>query len=107
MTNAVVMRPVLAFNRSAIEAKIARAARFAGVTTAADDAEAFDAFVDRIGEMGSAMDVPANLVDQGVDPSRVAEIAAAAVEDPSASGNPIPFDLDAATEVFNTACAGA
>ncbi len=101
MTNAVLMPYVLRFNRSAITAKIERAAAVAGVDGG------FDGFVERVLAMRADMAVPHTLVELGVDAGAGTTIAAAAVEDPSASGNPIAFDNDAATEIFDAACAGS
>jgi len=52
------------------------------------------------------MDVPHTLVELGVDPAATSQIAAAAVVDPSAGGNPIEFNLEFASRIFDAACAG-
>ncbi len=56
--------------------------------------------------MRSSMDVPHTLVDLGVDPASVDFIATAAVDDPSATTNPIPVDADFAASIFEAACTG-
>ena len=100
MTNAVLMPYVLVANRRAIEETIASVAAHVGI------AGGFDGFVDGIVGLRSDLGVPHRLVDLGVDPSRVAEIAAAAAIDPSASGNPRPFTAELAGDVFTDACDG-
>ena len=100
MTNAVVMPFVLIANRSAIEPTIDRLAGYLGITGG------FDGFVEHILEIRRSMDVPHTLVELGVDAGAVDDIAGAAVDDPSAAGNPIPFDRPFAEAVFRAACEG-
>lgn len=101
MTNAVVMPYVLEANRATIEPTIERLAAYVGI------ADGFDGFLRHIIALRAAMDVPHTLVDLGVDAAAVGEIAAAAVDDPSAGGNPVPFDRPFAEAVFTAACTGA
>ncbi len=100
MTNAVVMPYVLAANRPAIETVIESLANYTGIEGG------FDGFLDRILEMRSAMDVPHTLVELGVDTDSGDIIAAGAIADPSAGGNPIEFTREFATLIFNAACTG-
>jgi alcohol dehydrogenase class IV len=100
MTNAVVMPYVLEANRAAIEPTIDRLAAYVGITGG------FDGFLTHILETREAMDVPHTLVDLGVDAGAIDKIVAAAIEDPSASTNPIPFDQTFADAVFRAACEG-
>lgn len=100
MTNAVLMPYVLLANRSAIEATIERLCAFAGI------AGGFDGFVDHIVAIRNEFDVPHDLTGLCVDPSKVDTIAHAAVEDPSAGGNPIEFTEALAAEIYTKACEG-
>jgi alcohol dehydrogenase class IV len=100
MTNAVVMPYVLEANRAAIEPTIDRLAAYVGITGG------FDGFLAHILETREAMDVPHTLVELGVDAGAIDKIVAAAIEDPSASTNPIPFDQTFADAVFRAACEG-
>ncbi|WP_420450216.1 iron-containing alcohol dehydrogenase [Ilumatobacter sp.] len=100
MTNAVLMPYVLAANRSAVDDPISRLAGYTGV------AGGFDGFLEHVLRLRSDLGVPYCLADLGVDASFVAEIAAAAAVDPSASGNPIPFTEEVAAGVFVNACSG-
>ena len=100
MTNAVVMPYVLEANRAAIEPTIDRLAAYVGITGG------FDGFLTHILETREAMDVPHTLVDLGVDADAIDGIVAAAIEDPSAGTNPIPFDQTFAHAVFLAACEG-
>ena len=88
MTNAVVMRPVLAFNRHAIEDRIERAAAYMGIEGGFDG---FDAFVR---DLNAALGIPETLAGLGVGQDRLDHIAAAALEDPSAGGNPVTMTLE-------------
>ena len=95
MTNAVVMPPVLTFNRSAIEARIARAAAYLGI------AGGFDGFFRLCAEAAQELAVPDKLVgDSAFGPDRIDEMAAMAIDDPTAGGNPIELTLDAAKRLF-------
>lgn len=100
MTNATLMPYVLLANRAAIESTIERLAAYAGITGG------FDGFVHHIVAMRSSMDVPDTLVELGVDAAAVEVIAAAAIDDPSATTNPIPVDREFAARIFEAACAG-
>ena len=100
MTNAVVMPYVLVANRDAITPTIERLAAYLDISGG------FDGFVREIVAMRTAMDVPHTLVELGVDPAAIDEIAAAAIVDPSAAGNPLPFDRSFAESVFASACSG-
>lgn len=87
--NAVALLPVLAFNRPAIEAQIARAAAYLGIEGG------FDGFLAFIGELNAALNIPTGLGALGVTPDQASALAAIAIEDPSAGGNPVPLDADA------------
>lgn len=94
MTNAVVMPPVLRFNRSAIEEKIERAAAYLGISGG------FDGFYDYVLSLRSELGVPENLSAMGIKADRVDELAAMAIEDPSCGGNPVPMTLENTRQLF-------
>ena len=94
MTNAVVMPPVLRFNRPAIEAKIASAAAYLGI------AGGFDGFYDFVLTLREDLGVPDKLSALGVDTDRLKEMSEMAIVDPTAGGNPVELTLDAAKELF-------
>ncbi|AUX77005.1 iron-containing alcohol dehydrogenase [Sinorhizobium fredii] len=94
MTNAVVMPPVLRFNRPAIEEKIARAAAYLGI------AGGFDGFYDYVLQLREELGVPDKLSALGVGTDRIGEMAEMAIVDPTASGNPVKLTLDAAKKLF-------
>jgi alcohol dehydrogenase class IV len=98
LTNAILMPYVLAFNRAAIEERIARLAGYAGLEPS------FDAFLAWILDLRQRLGVPHRL-DIAAD--RLERIAAMAEADPSAGGNPVLFDRAAAAQVLAAACAGA
>jgi alcohol dehydrogenase class IV len=89
-TNAVVIPPVLRFNRAAIEDRIAAAAAYLGI------AGGFDGFYDYVLTLRSELGVPDRLRGLGVGEDRIDEMAAMAIEDPSAGGNPVKLTLDSA-----------
>lgn len=100
MTNAVLMPYVLAWNRSAIEPKLARLARWLDVGTDAD------AFVCAVFDLRARLGVPATLADLGVPTSSRDVIAVAATIDPSAAGNPLTLTAEAAGAIFDAAYSG-
>ena len=100
MTNAVVMPYVLAANRPAIVAPLDRVAAYVGVEGG------FDGFLEHVLELRTSLDVPHSLGELGVDGSRVDEIVAGAVDDPSAAGNPVPFTEAFARSVLTDALNG-
>lgn len=94
MTNAVVMPPVLLFNRPAVEAKLAQAAAYLGI------AGGLDGFYDFVLSLRSELGVPDKLAQLGVGTDRIDEMAAMAIVDPTAGGNPVELTLDAAKKLF-------
>ena len=94
MTNAVVMPPVLTFNRSAIEARIASAAAYLNI------AGGFDGFFSYVLKLRQELAVPDKLSALGVGTDRIDEMAAMAIVDPTAGGNPIELTLDGAKRLF-------
>ena len=94
MTNAVVMPPVLRFNRPAIEDKIGLAAAYRGISGG------FDGFYDYVLKLREELGVPDKLSALGVGTDRIDEMAAMAIVDPTAGGNPVELTLDAAKQLF-------
>ena len=88
MTNAVVMPPVLRFNRDAIEERIERASAYLGISGG------FDGFYDYVLQLRAELNVPENLTAMGIPQDRLDELAAAALEDPSTGGNPVKMTLE-------------
>ena len=84
-TNAIVMQAVMRFNSSMIESRCAGAARYLGIEGG------FDGFYDFVGGLVQQLNIPKNLTDLGladVGDTDLERIVAAALTDPSASGNP-------------------
>ena len=94
-TNAVVMPMVLAFNRPAVEGRLAAAAAYIGI------AGGFDGFMDRVLELRAELAIPANLTAMGVEPARLDELTDMALEDPSCGGNPIPMTRENTRALFD------
>lgn len=94
MTNAVVMPPVLRFNRPAIEGKIGMAAAYLGISGG------FDGFYDYVLKLREELGVPDKLSALGVGTDRIDEMASMAIVDPTAGGNPVELTLNAAKQLF-------
>jgi alcohol dehydrogenase class IV len=101
LTNAVLMPYVLAFNRPAIEEKIASLAAFVGLP-----GPSFDTFLGWIIELRRDLAVPPALTGLGVTADSLDRLALMAEADPSAAGNPLPFPAAAALKVLRAAMDG-
>ncbi|PCI05412.1 MAG: alcohol dehydrogenase [Hyphomicrobiales bacterium] len=93
-TNAVVMQPVLLFNRSAIEERIGRAAAYLGIEGG------FDGFYDYVGTLNAALDIPKNLTDLGIKDPDLDRLTEMALVDPSCGGNPIEMTAENTRALF-------
>ena len=101
LTNAVLMPYVLAYNRSAIDERLTRLAGFAGLPHAS-----FDALFQWVLQLREELSIPHTLREIGVTDDQLGRLAQMAEADPSAGGNPLPFDADAAGQVLAWAMAG-
>ncbi len=93
-TNAVVIQPVLRFNRPAIEDKIVRAAAYLGISGG------FDGFHDFVGDLNAALGIPATLTALGVTDPPLDAMVQSALRDPSAGGNPVPLTAENTRALF-------
>ncbi len=94
MTNAVVLPAVLRFNRPAIEEKIAAAAAYLNI------GGGFEGFYEKVMSMRAQLKVPDKLRELGVAADNLDELAAQAVNDPSAAGNPVKLTKEAARQLL-------
>ena len=101
LTNAVFMPYVLAFNRPAIETRIAAVARYLALP-----APDFDGFLAWILVLRDALGIPHTLAELGVDGRDVDRIAAEAEHDPSTPGNPVPVTAKELRQIFLDALNG-
>lgn len=101
LTNAVVMPYVLLHNRSAIEERLAAAARYMGLSD-----PSFTGFVDWVLALREDVGIPNTLKDIGVDLDMIAEGAAMALEDPSTGGNPLPMTVGDYEMLYRNAIEG-
>jgi alcohol dehydrogenase class IV len=101
LTNAVLMPYILAFNRPAIEERLIRLAGYIGLEDAS-----FEGFLAWIVGLRSSLGIPHRLGELGVSGADLERIAIMAEADPSAGGNPLPFDAAAARAVLESAMEG-
>lgn len=95
-TNAVVMQPVLRFNRSAIEDRIDHAAAYLGI------AGGFDGFFDFVGTLLRDLEIPQNLTELGVATPDLEALTRAALKDPSTGGNPVEMTAENTRALLET-----
>lgn len=86
MLNAILMPYVLVANASAIQEPLGRVARYIGLEKAD-----FTGFVEWVLSLRESIGIPHSLDKIGIDAQQAEKIGQMAVEDPSASGNPIQF----------------
>lgn len=89
LTNGVVMPYVLAWNRQAIEAKMARLAAYLGLKE-----QSFDGVQKWLIALRREIDIPNTLADLGMRVEHVESFAKQAFDDPSTSGNPLPMSRE-------------
>jgi alcohol dehydrogenase class IV len=104
MTNAVFMPYVLAFNRDAIEERIARLAAYCGIKGG------YDGFAKAVLKLRKELKVPHTLpgLIKGLDmdKKRKTLIAEMAIVDPTAGGNPVKLTKKAALTLLENALGG-
>ena len=83
--NGIIMPYVVKANRRKIEKDIDRAAAYLEIKGG------FDGFLKWILALREEIGIPHTLAEIGIDASRLDEVAAMAIRDPSAGGNPIAF----------------
>jgi len=86
LTNAVVMPYVLAWNREAIAAKLARLAAYLGL-----EDRSFAGVQNWVLELRRQIDIPHTLANIGVEEKHARPFAPQAHSDPSTGGNPLPM----------------
>ncbi|MEO1492772.1 MAG: iron-containing alcohol dehydrogenase [Pseudomonadota bacterium] len=94
-TNATVMPAVLRFNRPAIEDRIASAAAYLGIEGG------FAGFYDWVMDLRAGMGIPDTLTDLAVPGDEIDRMAAMAIVDPTAGGNPVELTKDAAVQLYH------
>ena len=87
LTNAVVMPYVLAFNRPAVEDRMAGLARYLGLSDTS-----FTGVLDWVLELRERIGIPHTLKGIGVEEAHAARLAPMAAADPSSPTNPVPLD---------------
>ncbi|MFC1748573.1 iron-containing alcohol dehydrogenase [Pseudomonadota bacterium] len=101
MLNAILMPYVLSYNRPAIEERIVRLARYLDL-----DTYNFDSFLKWIVELRTELKIPNNLKDIGINDDKLDRVAAMAVEDPSAGGNPVLLTTEEYKGILEKAVTG-
>ena len=96
-TNAVVMPAVLDFNRPEVEARLAQAAAYMGISGG------YTGFYDRVMALREELGIPNGLRDLGVGDDRLDELTAMALEDPSVGGNPVKMTSENTLALFQAA----
>jgi 4-hydroxybutyrate dehydrogenase len=95
-TNAVVMQPVLQFNRPAVEDRLAMAAAYLGISGG------FEGFYAFVGDLNAELGIPKNLKDLGVENPDLDKLTKSALQDPSTGGNPIEMTYDNTLELLKS-----
>ncbi|MCK4862119.1 MAG: iron-containing alcohol dehydrogenase [Rhodobacteraceae bacterium] len=93
-TNAVVIPPVLDFNRSYIEGRIETLNGYLDIKGG------FDGFKAYVQELNDSLGIPKNLTEMGVETDRIDELSVMALADPSVGGNPVEMTLENTKALF-------
>lgn len=101
LLNAVLMPYVLQANRAAIEAPMARLARYLDLAH-----PGFDGVQDWILELRTEIGIPHSLEEIGIDNRQVEKVGRMAVADAAAGGNPIALDAAQYSALFERALRG-
>jgi alcohol dehydrogenase class IV len=101
LTNGVVMPYVLAFNRPAIEERLARLAGYLDLPD-----PSFEAVQSWVLELQDKIGIPHTLADIGVEEHHVDVLTPMAALDPSVGGNPLPLGEPELRELFLKAIEG-
>jgi alcohol dehydrogenase class IV len=101
LTNGVVMPYVLAFNRPAIEAKLARLAAYLQLPQPSGNA-----VVRWVLELRKAIGIPHTLAELGVKPEHATRFSIMAEADPSTSSNPRPVAARDFEQLYRSAIEG-
>ena len=101
LTNAVVMPYVLAFNKTAIDARLVDLARYLDLPQAS-----YSAVLDWILALRESIGIPHTLADIGVTDTHISTLAPMATVDPSAGTNPITLTDDNLSGLFDRAIRG-
>jgi alcohol dehydrogenase class IV len=101
LLNAILMPYVLKANRSVIEERIERCARYMNLAT-----PTFDGFLKWVLDMRESLEIPHTLADIDITTQDALKVGQMASEDPSAGGNPITFTAAQYSDIFCTAVSG-
>ena len=101
LLNAILMPYVLKANRSAIEERIERLARYLELKQAT-----FDSFLDWVLELRKELAIPHTLKEIGIDATQAELIGDMATKDATAGGNPIHFSQAEYSQIFVAAVSG-
>jgi alcohol dehydrogenase class IV len=92
---------VIAFNRKAIEEKMARLAAYLGLKQ-----QSFAGFLDWVVDLRQKLDIPHTLAGLGVPLNELGKLAAMSAVDPCAAENPIKMGPDEMRRVLDAAVEG-
>ena len=101
LLNAILMPYVLKANQEAIEERIERLARYLDLPE-----PGFDGFLNWVLALREQLAIPHTLAAINIDDSDAEQIGRMAAVDPSAAGNPIPFDAQRYAAIFSNAVNG-
>jgi alcohol dehydrogenase class IV len=101
LSNAIFMPYVLSFNRPVIEDSMQRLARHIGLKN-----PSFTAVLDWVLELRSEFSIPHTLDAAGIDDSHFKQLAAMAIVDPTAAGNPVKLTEADCLQLYEDSYAG-
>ncbi|CZF85697.1 iron-containing alcohol dehydrogenase [Grimontia marina] len=101
LLNAILMPYVLEANRSDIDEKMERLARYLAL-----EGSSTDAVLNWVLALRASLGIPHTLAEIGINDSDAEKVGLMSINDPSAGGNPIPFSADEYSQLFVSAVHG-
>ena len=80
VANAILLAPVMTFNKDSIEEKLGNVARITGVDAGGSDSDAASAFLEHLKGIIEEIKIPARLSDLGIKPNAIPELAESAFQ---------------------------
>ena len=80
VSNAILLVPVMDFNKDRIQSKLLKAAGVSGIKSGSDDAATVDAYIAHLRQMIEEIQIPSSMSEFGIKPNAIPELSDAAFQ---------------------------